>query len=90
MITRPGIPPDRYTCEDTLRRLDDYLDRELSDAEMQMVREHLETCAACVREYAFEGAVLREMRAKLRHIAAPAELTEKVAAILAAARRDEG
>ena len=40
-------PPDRFTCEEIFARLDDYLDRELSADEMRMVKEHLETCAAC-------------------------------------------
>jgi mycothiol system anti-sigma-R factor len=78
---------DRYTCEETLRRLADYLDRELGEAELRLVREHIDTCAACAREYGFEAAVVQEVRAKLRRISAPAELVERLTAALAAERR---
>ena len=65
---------DRYTCEETIRRLDDYLDRELTPHEMQLVQEHLEVCALCASEYAFEGSALERLRDKLQRIPAPADL----------------
>jgi len=78
---------DRYTCEEVFRRLNDYLDRELSVAEMTMVKEHLATCAQCASEHAFEDSVLREMKEKLRRIDLPQSLVDKVAAILTDAQR---
>ena len=78
---------DRYTCEELLRRLNDYLDRELSEAEMTMVKEHLDTCAQCASEHAFEDSVLRELKDKLRRIDLPQSLVDKVAAILTGAQR---
>jgi len=75
-------PLDRYTCLETFRSLDDYLDRELNAEEMRLVREHLETCAACAMEFAFEERVLGDIRYKLRRISAPPELREKVSALL--------
>ena len=81
---------DRYTCEEVFRRLNDYLDRELSPAEMAMVQEHLETCAQCASEHAFEASVLRELKAKLRRIDVPQSLIEKVEAILSDPRLREG
>jgi anti-sigma factor (TIGR02949 family) len=79
---------DRYTCEETIRRLDDYLDRELSPHEMQLVNEHLEVCAICASEYAFEASALQRLRNKLQHIAAPADLLAKVSRALSRARGD--
>lgn len=79
---------DRYTCEEVFRRLNDYLDRELSAAEMALVREHLETCAQCASEHAFEDSVLRELKSKLRRIDLPQSLVDKVAAILSDSQRD--
>jgi anti-sigma factor (TIGR02949 family) len=79
---------DRYTCEETFRRLDDYLDRELSAEEMRLVQEHLEVCAFCVLEFAFEANVLREVRTKLRAIPAPPGLMSKVMGAIAQARND--
>jgi mycothiol system anti-sigma-R factor len=82
--------PDRLTCEEMFRRLDDYMDRELAADEAAMVREHLETCAVCAAEYAFESSMLRSVRAKLAHIAAPSDLMRKISARLAEVeQRDE-
>lgn len=69
---------DRYTCEEAFRRLDDYLDRELTPHELQLVREHLEVCAVCAAEYAFEASVLKQVRVKLQCVAAPADLLAKI------------
>lgn len=73
-------------CESVLRRLDDYLDRELTDAEMAQVREHLETCAQCAREHRFEARVLDRIRSKLGQIQAPDLLLRRVAKALDAER----
>lgn len=81
---------DRYTCEEVVRRLDDYVDRELSAREMQLMLEHIETCAACAHEYAFSMATLRTLKAKLRRIDVPHDLMAQVALRLAeAAAEDE-
>ena len=71
-------PLDRYRCEEVFRRMDEYLDRELAAHEAALVREHLETCAACAAEYAFEENVLLTVRAKLRRVAIPAELRARI------------
>jgi len=60
----------RFTCEEAFRRLDDYLDRELSA--------HLEICAGCAREFGFEESVLRGVRTRLRQIDLPADLQSRV------------
>lgn len=81
---RPHV--DRYTCEETARKLDDFVDRELGPHEIGMVRAHLETCAACAGAFAFEARMLAELRTKLRRIAMPADLERRVSAVFAAAR----
>jgi anti-sigma factor (TIGR02949 family) len=70
--------PDRFTCEETFRRLDDYLDRELSEHEMKLVREHLETCEACRKHDVFESAVLQQLRSKLCRIDMPPDLMMEI------------
>lgn len=70
---------NRYTCEQVFRRMDDYLDRELAPNEVAKVRAHLDTCAACAQEYVFEESVLRTVRAKLRRLAIPGELRQRIA-----------
>ena len=77
-------PLSRFTCEEAFRRLDDYLDRELSPEEMEMVREHLEICAGCASEFNFEASVLHGVREKLRQIDIPSGLEARIAALLEA------
>jgi anti-sigma factor (TIGR02949 family) len=77
---------DRYTCEEMLRRLDDYLDRELSADETRRVEEHLRDCEACVREFGFEASVVKTVRAKLRDVEVPDTLLDRVAMTLARER----
>jgi len=72
----------RYTCEEAFRRLDDYLDRELSEQEMILVREHLEVCAGCAREFSFESSLLRGVRDKLRQVDLPPSLEARVLSLL--------
>jgi hypothetical protein len=67
------------------RRFDDYLDRELGPAEMELVREHLEYCARCARELEFEDSVLRQVRAKIQRLPVPADLLDRIARAIAAA-----
>ncbi len=81
---------DRYTCEEMLRRLDDYLDRELSPAEIRRVEEHLQDCEACAREFGFEASVIRAVRTKLRQVDVPETLLDRVAMSLARERAGEG
>jgi anti-sigma factor (TIGR02949 family) len=75
-------PLDRMTCEAAFRRLDDYLDRELSPEEMQRVEEHLRICEICTSEFVFEASVLTGVRRKLQSIEAPADLLARIAARL--------
>jgi anti-sigma factor (TIGR02949 family) len=77
---------DRYTCLETVRRLDDYLDRELSATETREVERHLEVCDRCLQRFQFEGAVLDQLRVKLRQVAVP----ETLEARLRQALRDDG
>lgn len=80
---------NRLTCEEVFRRLDDFLDRELNGDEMARVREHLETCETCAREYAFEEKVLVDLRAKLSRVAAPEDLLAKIARSIEQLKKDK-
>jgi anti-sigma factor (TIGR02949 family) len=77
---------DRYTCLETVRRLDDYVDRELSATETREVERHLEVCDRCLQRFQFEGAVLDQLRVKLRHVVVPETLETR----LRQALRDDG
>ena len=69
---------DRYTCLETVRRLDDYLDRTLSSEERHQVERHLETCDRCLQRFKFEAGVVDSLRAKLRHVEVPDTLRDRL------------
>ncbi len=73
---------DQMTCKETFRRLDDFLDHQLSESECLLVQEHLEICAICAVEFKFEAGIWSEVRAKLQHIIVPPNLREKVSLLL--------
>lgn len=79
------MKPSRLSCEETFRRLDDYLDRRLDEAERTEVESHLATCEVCAREYRFEARVIAEVKGKLGRVDVPAGLAERVAKRLAGA-----
>ena len=80
---------DCGTCEEVVRRVDDYLDRELDESEMAAVREHLNACEVCANGFEFEGTVLGAIRNKLQDAALPDGLKGRVFARLSAMERDE-
>jgi len=71
-------PLDRYTCAEAFRKLDDYIDRELSAEETQLLEQHLAVCVRCATEYSFEKQVLEQIRQKLRHVDMPDDLLAKI------------
>lgn len=78
---------DRYTCEEALRRLEDFLDRELAPDELRRVQGHLDTCAACTSQFQFERELLDGLREKIQRISLPADLKAKIARSIDAERR---
>ena len=67
-----------YDCHDTLERLDDYLDRELSPSERRHVAIHLAICFQCAKLYRFERGFIEDVRAKLERVEAPPELMSQI------------
>jgi anti-sigma factor (TIGR02949 family) len=65
-------------CEAILRRLDDYIDRELSPSDMRMVERHIEECLRCAGRYRFEIGLIRELRTRLRRICLPSDLSTRI------------
>ena len=79
-----------YDCHDTLERLDDYLDRELSPGESRQVAIHLAICLKCAQYYRFERGFLEDMRAKLARVETPPELMGQIRQSLHAIENGEG
>ena len=65
-------------CEAILRRLDDYIDRELSPAELRLVERHIEDCLRCGGRFRFEISLIQGMRSRLRRICLPSDLMTRV------------
>jgi anti-sigma factor (TIGR02949 family) len=71
-------PFDFRSCSQAFARLDDWIDRELSAEELELVRRHLEICATCASEFRVEGDLLRSVRQKLRRIELPPGLEARI------------
>lgn len=71
-----------FDCEATFRRMQDFLDRELSSEEMLLVQGHLDGCGMCAEEYVFEASILRRVRGCLHDIEVPEDLFARVSASL--------
>lgn len=65
-------------CEAILRLLDDYIDRELSAADMHMVERHIADCLRCAGRYRFEASLIHEVRSRLRRISLPGDLMARI------------
>ena len=68
----------RISCSETLLRLDDFVDRALSPAELELVEEHLLECVQCATKFRFEASVLDAIRARLSRLAAPEQLLRSI------------
>ncbi len=74
--------PEVFDCEEAVRRLWDFLDRELSEVETRAVDAHLEACDQCPAHFKFEHAFLAAVRsAREDRVASPA-LRNRVREIL--------
>ena len=65
-------------CKETMARLQTFLDRELSDAEVLEVRKHLEACPPCLNHYQFEEHLKVLVRTRGCPETAPASLRERI------------
>jgi len=61
-------------CEEVLQP---FLDRELTDAEMQEAEAHLDTCSYCRKRYRFEGSLRRYVHQAVAEPMAP-ELKQRL------------
>ena len=73
---------ERLDCEEMFRRLEDYVDRELSAEEAALAEKHLAECEACALEYGFETSFVREVKKKLRKIDVSPDLRKRIAKAL--------
>ena len=70
--------PHEVPCTEVLERVYSYLDGEASEVDTAKIRQHLDECGPCLREYGLEEAVKRLVHRHCGHDAAPGELRIKV------------
>jgi mycothiol system anti-sigma-R factor len=72
-----GKPHD-VPCSEVLARVYSYLDGEIEDQGLAQIRDHLDECGPCLREYGLEEAVKRLVHKCCGAEAAPSGLRTKV------------
>ena len=69
-----GDDPD---CAQALARVYEYLDGELSASDLDRIREHLDDCGPCLRQYDLDTVLKALVRRSCRE-AAPADLRDRI------------
>jgi mycothiol system anti-sigma-R factor len=64
-------------CAQALARVYEYLDGELSDSDLDRIREHLDDCGPCLAQYDLDIALKALVRRSCRE-SAPADLRERI------------
>jgi len=72
-----GKPHD-VPCSEVLARVYDYLDGESEESGLEQIRERLDECGPCLREYGLEEAVKRLVHKTCGSEKVPHELRTKV------------
>ena len=70
--------PHEVPCSEVLARVYSYLDGEIEDAGCSQIRQHLDECGPCLREYGLEEAVKRVLQKHCGCDPAPAALRAKI------------
>ena len=73
-----GFGPGNIDCDDVLKDLYLYLDEETDDETKGRIRQHLEACAPCLRQYGLEQDVRSLIARCCGGDMAPAHLHERV------------
>jgi mycothiol system anti-sigma-R factor len=66
------------TCEEAYQAVYQYLDRELNDSELTIVRQHLDSCPPCADHFQFEGTIVRYVRESASSETCPAAVMRSI------------
>jgi mycothiol system anti-sigma-R factor len=80
--------PHEVPCSEVLARLYSYLDNEIEDQGYDQIRQHLDECGPCLREYGLEDVVKRLVHKCCGAETAPSELRVKVLVRIQAVRAE--
>ena len=75
------MKPDSLTCEEAVRLIATFIDRELGESEAAQVHEHIEHCKTCYSRVEFEQK-LKSQLTSLRTAAVSTDLAERIRGIL--------
>ena len=78
--------PHETPCTEVLAELYAYLDEELDPPGSAKIRQHLDECGPCLREFGLEEAVKRLVHRHCGHEQVPADLRQKVLTRIEAVR----
>lgn len=79
------VNADFYSCEEAVKRLNEYLDHEMTPEERVVVLRHLEICRPCLARFTFEQTLVVTLRQKVSALCLSAAVREKLISLL----RDE-
>jgi mycothiol system anti-sigma-R factor len=69
-------------CHECVEKLETYVDRELSETDVENMKRHLADCPPCEDQYQFEAGLRRLVRVCCGQGEAPPELRAKLREIL--------
>jgi mycothiol system anti-sigma-R factor len=70
--------PHETDCREVLGRVFEYLDGELGPSELDKIRQHLDECGPCLREYDLDDALKALVRRSCGCEQAPADLRDRI------------
>lgn len=76
------LSADFYSCEEAVKRLNEYLDHQLTSDGRVVVLKHLEICRPCLRRFTFEQTLVISLRQKAAHLCVPPTLRAKLHVLL--------
>lgn len=80
--------PHELPCTEALARVYSYLDGEIDDMASGQIRQHLDECGPCLREFGLEEVVKRLVHKCCGHEDVPGELRAKVMTRIAVVRAE--
>lgn len=76
------VDVDFYSCEEAVKRLNEYLDHEMTAEERVVVLKHLEICRPCLARFSFEQHLVVTLRQKVSVLCLPPAVREKLFLLL--------
>ena len=76
------VDADFYSCEEAVKRLNEYLDHEMTAEERVVVLRHLEICRPCLARFSFEQHLVVTLRQKVSVLCLSQAVREKLFLLL--------